>query len=395
MAEEQFFKGPSEEEVIDSFRKQGVDVSRYKAASVIVCGISEQPAEGTSNYPILYTLATYTQDLHKWFPRPEILREYGKWGPYWQSRAYTEDVEELPGIQDGEKDYLRPHYMGPEKGWQDYEGFVEKMRATPSEAFSESYDPKETLDFEKSFNVGDIAARAKWYLQGKGTIFRQSTGKFYNPDKHSSPALLLGQLTKTIRDIIWTMGAPGTPKAGHKPFHRVDGDELHQMIFDRLQTATILSKLLKFAQTENIEAGYIDYKVMIVSPEGINRFFDSVEQALTAVNVQLVQEIQQILPQGEPMAAAANFSKDQVKTLIAAADILDQTVPQLAQLIDKAVAAPQESISEDFRKADFVAALVRVADKLDNSGNSEAASLADKLLQSITESERLTDSLNM
>lgn len=402
MAEESLFKGPSEEEVFESFRNQPMILSRYKAASIVVCGISNDPISGTNNYPIVYTFATYAQDLgSKWRPRPEIEREYESWLPYWQSRAYTDDITELRGVgeregedfDEAQKMYQKPHF--DKEGWHEYQEFVEKMRAVPGEAFQEEVNPKWVIDFEKPANVADIVNQAPWYLKGKGTIVRQQTGKVFNPDLISSPSLALCQMVQAIRNIIWTLDKEDIKSTSrHKPLHNVDGNSLHQAIYEKLRTARQMAKLLRQAQLEGLEEGFIDYKVMVVNPQGIDSFFNSIPEALQAVNDLNIRLMQEVLEE-QPMSAAASYSKSQIKTLIAAADILDEQVPELASLIDKVVAAPQVSKQESFRKADFVAALVRVADKLDVSGHTEASALADQLLESLAASSKAGRSQSM
>lgn len=390
MAEE-IYKGPSEEEVIKAFRENGVAITEWKACSVVLVGISQEQEEGKN--PILYSFASYKQDLKRWYPIAELGKRYGYPAQrklptqYMQTKRYVLDEEGVPVLSElpGGQEYPLPHMKGKGTDWNDFDQYFRKMRVVPEEAFAEQYDPKWVINPEDPNQETALLSlyswfrKAKWNIEKQPTIFRRPTGKFFDSNTQSITEVL-ASMTRTIRNIIWTVKL--RMPEDRRTFHNIDLESLHEKILERLKTASHLYKLLRQAQEMDLESGYIDYKVMIVEPRSIDGYYNSIQEALDAVNKQLIQVIEEAYGMGELQMRAAELSKEEVRALIKAADVLDKRAPKVAQLVDNVIASREVN---EVCQEDLVASLLRVADKLDQMGNIKAASLADRLIRSIVE----------
>lgn len=393
MAEEPLFKSPSEEEITQGLRGQSFKDIDWKAATLVVAGIAQEP-EKDEEFPILYSIARWHLDLNRYYPA-HLKYQYGPTvSEYWVPKRHTTDEEGNVVFKEDEGGNVTPI---PLKETGQTGEYIKRMKEVPQELLGEEYDESRVIDYEDP-EVQELLTQSRgiisnWYALGKAFIYRKPTGKYYNPSLNSSKTFLIGQAVQAIRNIFWTIKLPMGPSR-HTPYHQIDPEKVHQLIFERLQTAAAqLRKIISQNDTSDYEGGFLDYKVAVLEPKGVEGFFDSVEQALVAVAEHYLAEINQ----GEPMAAAAKLSKEHVKTLIAAADILDKIVPAGANLIDEVLKVGDQQSFEngEFKKEDLVAALTRVADKLDKEGAIAEANLADKLLESIVSSEELSRKLQM
>jgi hypothetical protein len=362
-----FYQGPSEEEVDQSLKKQPRKLVTWKASSLIVVGISKD-ADQQGTHPILYSLALWQRDF-KSFPGATTL-----------GRNYSQHMIEQWSKRDPEGDLIRDEKgqlipLSP-KDEADQAEYVRRMREVPSEAFGEEYSPKFSIDVEDSEQEDLVNKKYSWYRKGNALIYRQPTGKVYDPAEGHEKNIVLVEMTKAIRNILWTIEPKA--KSGHTPLKQITGDEIHQLIFQRLQTASQRLQFLRHAFVEDLEANFLAYKVAVVSPRGISGIFDTVDMALDSVT----QFYEAKMEQEEPMLAAASLSQEQAQILLRAADILDVKAPILARLFDEVFFSNAEKRDT---KA-FVSALIRVADKFDEEGKIHEAKLADSLINQITAS---------
>lgn len=384
MAKEPIFKGPSEEEILQSLKGQSYGDISWKAATLVVVGIAQEPTQD-EEHPILYSIARWNLDLKRFYPL-HLQYQYGPTTPeYWMRKRHVTDEEGNLVFKEDEHGEMSP--IGLHEAGQPEE-YYRRMREAPQELLGEEYEESRVLDYEDP-DIQEALSKTKgimgnWYTLGKALIYRQPTGKYYNPTLHSSRSLVIAQMVQTIRNIFWTVRLP---MAGHRtlPYHKISPDELHSLIFERLQTASVeFRKILSQNDTSDFEGGFLDYKVAVLEPRGVEGFYDSVEEALRAVGESYISEV----TQEEPMALAASLSKEEVKILIQAADVLDEKAPAVANILDRVIKAGTSVEDEEFKKEDLVAALMRVANKLDEKGATAEANLADRLIKSIVTSER-------
>lgn len=377
------FKGPSEEEIHQQLLKEPNILSRWKACTIIVVGISDEKNE-QGLYPILYSLGVYSRDFQT-LPRESQLGL--KKSVYLADTWIKRDKEGNPIEENGQKISLNP------KKPEEQAEYVDRIRKVPREGFGEEYDPKHMLGVESPFSIEEeereeeekaIRKRYPWLRKGKATIYRQQTGKFFNPEDAYDQRVVVAEMTQTIRNILWTIPLSSFAKAGHRPISQITGEEIHNAIFERLKTAKQKNRQTKVSFVDNsqdLESDFLEFKVAIVNPKGITQLFDNIGAALEVASDYYEAEILQ----EEPMLAAASLKKDEAFILLRAAEILDSRAPRLANLIDKTFFT--KKIEDKIENKAIVASLIRVADKFDEAGKSQEALLADRLLKQIVERE--------
>lgn len=377
------FKGPLEEEIQQHLLKEKSILSRWKACTIIVVGISNEKDE-QGLYPILYSLAVYSRDFSK-LPRESQL---GLSQSQYMTQTWAKRDEEGNIIyEDGQAVSL--DHNNPEEQAE----YIRRLRKVPHEGYGEEYDPKYMLGVENPFSIEEeereeeekaIRKKYPWLRKGKATIFRQQTGKFFNPEDSHDQRTVVAEMTQTIRNILWTIPLSSFAKAGHRPISQITGEEIHNAIFERLKTAKQKNRQTKVSFVDNskdLESDFLEFKVAIVNPKGIVQLFDNIGAALEVASDYYEAEIFQ----EEPMLAAASLKKDEAFILLRAAEILDRRAPRLANLIDKTFFT--KKIEDKIENKAIVASLIRVADKFDEAGKSQEALLADRLLKQIVERE--------
>jgi hypothetical protein len=376
------FKGPSEEEIQQKLLSEPALLSEWKACTIVVVGISNEKNE-QGLHPILYSLAVYSRDFSK-LPREQQLglNKSQFLGQTWVKR----DEEGHIIRENGQAVRLDP------KNPEEKEEYIRRIREVPYEGFGEEYDPKHTLGVENPFSIEEtekeeeskaVNRRYPWLRKGKATIYRQQTGKFFNPESDHDQKVVVAEMTRTIRNILWTISL--TPKAGdpHRPRAQITGEEIHSAIFERLKIAKQKSCQIKVSFVDDgkdLESDFLTFKVAVADPKGIPQLFESVKEALDTVSNYYQAEISQ----EEPMLAAASLKKDEAFILLRAAEILDSRAPLLAGLIDKTF------FTKGIEDKAVVASLIRVADKFDEVGKSQEALFADQLLKQIVGRESST-----
>lgn len=383
MVDENIFKIPSEEEAVESLLSQPLKDIDWKACTLLVVGISQE-AEKDNEYPILYSLARWNIDLNRFMPA-DLKAEYGSWTNFMMTKRHQTD--ETGGLV-FEEDPDQPGYYDPVPLVQTPEGkkeYVQKMMGVPAEALEEEEHPSRVLDYEAPAVQQLIKQHrspiVSWYSKGKALIYRQPTGKYYNPTIHKSRTVVIAQMVQLLRKALWMIKLP-VPSVRHTPHAKISPEAVHQRLMEIVQKAKVNFIKRLTAANESFEEGFIDYKVAIIEPTGVEGIFSNIEEALYTVGEHYVQQ----LLQEEPMKIAAELSKDEVKALIKAADILDAKAPTVASLIDKVIASKQAEFPQEydeFKREDLIAALTRVANNLDKDGAIKEAKLADKLLRSI------------
>lgn len=385
------FKGPSEEEIQQHILNEIALLSRWKACTIVVVGISNEKNE-QGLYPILYSLAVYSRDFEKLPRKSQLgLDKSDYLAQTWVKR----DEEGNVIMKDG-----RAVSLNPKKPEEKAE-YVRRIREVPYEGFGEEYNPQRVLGVENPFSIEEdereeeekaVSKKYSWFRKGKATIFRQQTGKFFNPEESHDQRVVVAEMTRTIRNIIWTIPLSLDSKAAHRPVSQITGEEIHNAIFERLKTAKQKSRQIKVSfidSGKDLESNFLEFKVAIVNPKGITQLFENIEAALEAANDYYEAE----MSQEEPMLAAASLKKDEAFILLRAAEILDNKAPRLAGLIDKTFFTKE--IENKIEDKAVVASLIRVADRFDEAGKSQEALFADCLLKQVVEKETSSQAIKI
>lgn len=368
----------------------------YKSYLFLVVGVDTRVYQGKR--AIKYSLARYDRDMkyvgHVHSPAKEER-------PHWfgMGEKPTKSIYDLyvHNITD-EDDHLvltdemkpQPHRL-PDGKWEQSEQFVEKLRRTPLEMMSE-YDRSILKSVEEALEKGEkgeaVVQKAiqnpeenfhypgvhKWFGEGKTLLFRQPTGLYYTDD--DSLEMTIVKTTVKIRDVLWSLNLkPLLPQRRKQPYHNINPEALHKKIQERLSTLVRYLKTIT-ANHESLTSGFATYKVAVIEPRGLTSLYDSLEEAMQDVILH-----EQVDDSEDAMRAAASLTKEEAKILVQAANVLDDKVPLIAKCIDSLLT--KKDTYNQFSKADLAAALLRVANRLDEQGETELANTADKLLQSL------------
>lgn len=191
----------------------------------------------------------------------------------------------------------------------------------------------------------------------------------------------VAEVTKILRNGLWLSPLASFAATSEELLDRDHVRGLFEKIVSGMtQFASQVAGLRKFAIMNDFDMSTT--ATAIVVPVGIDQLFDSEESAVSFLTAQSET-------QNEPELAAAatikdspmkKFSEKEIKILVEAANILDPVNPEIATVLDTILAQGAAGDELTISRADLAASLVRVANLLDEQGNTVAAAEADRLL---------------
>ena len=368
---------PTDDDVFFSMKTQPSRLLEVKAATLIIVGIPIASL-GEDTRPILYSIARFEQEMKKkWRPNPQVKEQYPdrfkNWSQYQQFKRFKLDEQGNVDFANSPRNQV-PLPIPLEEVNPDERR--RQLQTIPSEAFSEVSSPADpALNYEDP-EVGLMAPT--WWKQQQALIYRRETTLIYNPNKDVEVEEAILKATKLIRNAFWMAPLP-VAEVKHTAYTDIDPDKLHEAIIGqvrRFKNFSLQREAGLSPTSTNLEEGYEIYKVVVVDPKGITTIFDTVEQALKALESSMLQE---------SLPLAASLTKKEQRQLVIAASILSKKFPVIATSLEViATKLPIES-NDSLSKTALIQSLTRVANNFDNLGESKIADLADELLHSLVE----------